>query len=34
MNNLIYIMAANLIVWVGIFVVIMRIDMRLKKLEK
>ncbi|HEQ99632.1 MAG TPA: CcmD family protein [candidate division Zixibacteria bacterium] len=34
MNNLIYIMAANLIVWVGIFVLIMRIDMRLKKLEK
>jgi CcmD family protein len=34
MNNLIYIMAANLIVWVGIFVLIMRIDVRLKKLEK
>jgi CcmD family protein len=34
MNNLIYIMVANLIVWVGIFVLIMRIDVRLKKLEK
>jgi CcmD family protein len=34
MNKLLYIMAANLIIWVGIFIMIMRIDLRLKKMEK
>jgi len=34
MNSMTYILAANLIVWLGIFAIIMRIDIRLKKLEK
>jgi CcmD family protein len=34
MNNLIYIMAANLIIWIGIFTIVMRIDIRLKRMEK
>jgi len=33
MNNLIYIMAANLIIWLGVFTLIMRIDLKLKRLE-
>lgn len=34
MNNLMYIMAANLIVWLGLFAIIMRVDRKLSKVEK
>ena len=34
MNNLIYILAANLIIWLGFFVYLLRTDSRLKKLEE
>jgi CcmD family protein len=33
MNNLYYILAANLIIWLGLFVYLLRTDSRLKKLE-
>jgi len=33
MNELIYIMFANLIIWIGIFAIILRIDGKVKKLE-
>jgi CcmD family protein len=34
MNKLIYIMAANLIIWIGVYVIVFRIDRKVKKLEE
>jgi len=33
MNNIYYILAANVIMWAGIFALLLRIDCKLKKLE-
>ncbi len=34
MNKLFYIMAANLIIWIGVYVIVFRIDRKVKKLEE
>ena len=34
MNKLIYIMVANLIIWIGVYVIVFRIDRKVRKLEE